>query len=104
MNADERSRYFQELTRNLQHEGLSVKPGTGNGLLPAELEGHHRPLWPHSLRRPFSPKQLTGTYLCVDMEMDGTARIRDELQEVLQGIKTQLKRLIPDIAGQVENG
>lgn len=40
MNADEKSRYFQELSRNLRHEGLTVKPETEEGLLPVELDGH----------------------------------------------------------------
>ena len=39
MNAEARSRYFQELTLNLQHEGFTVKPETEEGLLPVELEG-----------------------------------------------------------------
>ena len=39
MNADEKNRYFQELTLNLQHEGLVVKPETEEGLLPVELDG-----------------------------------------------------------------
>ena len=39
MNAEEKSRYFQELTLNLQHEGFAVKPETEEGLLPVELDG-----------------------------------------------------------------
>ena len=39
MSTDERNRYFQELTRNLQHEGLTIKPETEEGLLPVELDG-----------------------------------------------------------------
>lgn len=39
MNTDEKSRYFQELSRNLRHEGLTVKPETEEGLLPVELDG-----------------------------------------------------------------
>ena len=39
MNAEEKSRYFQELTLNLQHEGFAVKPVTEEGLLPVELDG-----------------------------------------------------------------
>ncbi len=39
MNAEEKSRYFQELTLNLQHEGLTVKPETEEGLLPVEMDG-----------------------------------------------------------------
>ena len=39
MNADEKNRYFQELFRNLRHEGLTVKPETEEGLLPVELDG-----------------------------------------------------------------
>ena len=39
MNAEEKNRYFQELTLNLQHEGLVVKPETEEGLLPVELDG-----------------------------------------------------------------
>ena len=39
MNTDERNRYFQELSRNLRHEGLIVKPETEEGLLPVELDG-----------------------------------------------------------------
>ena len=39
MNADEKNRYFQELSRNLRHEGLTVKPETEEGLLPVELDG-----------------------------------------------------------------
>ncbi len=42
MDTGERSRYFQELTLNLRHEGLSVKPETKEGVLPVELDG--RPL------------------------------------------------------------
>lgn len=41
MNADEKNRYFQELSRNLRHEGLTVKPETEEGLLPVELDGQH---------------------------------------------------------------
>ena len=39
MNAEEKNRYFQELTLNLQHEGFAVKPETEEGLLPVELDG-----------------------------------------------------------------
>lgn len=39
MNADEKNRYFQELSRNLRHEGLTVKPEIEEGLLPVELDG-----------------------------------------------------------------
>ena len=39
MNADEKNRYFQELTLNLRHEGFVVKPETEEGLLPVELDG-----------------------------------------------------------------
>ena len=39
MSIDERNRYFQELSRNLRHEGLIVKPETEEGLLPVELDG-----------------------------------------------------------------
>lgn len=39
MNAEEKSRYFQELTLNLQHEGFVVKPEMEEGLLPLELDG-----------------------------------------------------------------
>ena len=39
MNADERRNYFQELTRNLQYEGLTIKPETEDGFLPVELDG-----------------------------------------------------------------
>ena len=39
MNAEEKRRYFQELTLNLQHEGFTVKPETEEGLLPVELDG-----------------------------------------------------------------
>ena len=38
MDAEEKSRYFQELTLNLQHEGFVVKPETAEGLLPVELD------------------------------------------------------------------
>lgn len=38
MDTDKRSRYFQELTLNLQHEGLTVNPETEDGLLPVELD------------------------------------------------------------------
>ncbi|WP_204789752.1 hypothetical protein [Oscillibacter sp. CU971] len=38
MSAEEKSRYFQELTLNLQHEGFIVKPETAEGLLPVELD------------------------------------------------------------------
>ncbi|USF28478.1 hypothetical protein N510_003440 [Firmicutes bacterium ASF500] len=41
MNVEEKSRYFQELTLNLQHEGFAVKPETEEGLLPVELDGQH---------------------------------------------------------------
>ena len=34
-----KSQYFSELTLNLQHEGLTVKPETEDGLLPVELDG-----------------------------------------------------------------
>ncbi len=39
MNAEEKNRYFQELTLKLQHEGFAVKPETEEGLLPIELDG-----------------------------------------------------------------
>lgn len=39
MSTEERNRYFQELSRNLRHEGLTVKPETEEGLLPVELDG-----------------------------------------------------------------
>ena len=39
MNAEEKSRYFRELTLNLQHEGFVVNPETEEGLLPVELDG-----------------------------------------------------------------
>ena len=39
MNADEKNRHFQELSRNLRYEGLAVKPETEEGLLPVELDG-----------------------------------------------------------------
>ena len=39
MNAEEKTRYFQELTLNLQREGFAVKPETEEGLLPVELDG-----------------------------------------------------------------
>ena len=38
MNAEEKNRYFQELTLNLQHEGFTVKPETEEGPLPVELD------------------------------------------------------------------
>ena len=41
MNTEKRSRYFQELTLNLRHESLTVKPETKDGLLPIELNGQH---------------------------------------------------------------
>ena len=41
MNAEEKTRYFQELTLNLQREGFAVKPETEEGLLPVELDGQH---------------------------------------------------------------
>ena len=41
MNAEEKNRYFQELTLNLQREGFAVKPETEEGLLPVELDGQH---------------------------------------------------------------
>lgn len=33
------SKYFRELTLNLQHAGFVVKPETDEGLLPVELGG-----------------------------------------------------------------
>lgn len=39
MNVEEKNRYFQELTLNLRHEGLTVKPETEDGFLPIELNG-----------------------------------------------------------------
>ena len=39
MNTEEKSRYFQELTLNLQHEGFVVNPETEEGLMPVELDG-----------------------------------------------------------------
>ena len=39
MNAEEKNRYFQELTLNLRHEGFVVKPETEEGHLPVELDG-----------------------------------------------------------------
>ena len=41
MNTEAQNRYFQELTLNLQHEGFTVKPKTGEDLLPVELDGRH---------------------------------------------------------------
>lgn len=38
MNTDEKNRYFQELARNLRHEGFTVKSETEDGLLPVELD------------------------------------------------------------------
>lgn len=38
MNTEEKTSYFRELTRNLRHEGLSIKPETPDGLLPVELD------------------------------------------------------------------
>jgi len=38
MTAEEKSRYFKELTLNLQHEGFTVGPEE-DGLLPVELDG-----------------------------------------------------------------
>ncbi len=38
MNAEEKSKYFQELTLNLRHKGLTVKQETKDGLLPVELD------------------------------------------------------------------
>ena len=35
------SKYFRELTLNLQHAGFVVKPETDEGLLPVELDGQH---------------------------------------------------------------
>ena len=35
------SKYFRELTLNLQHAGFIVKPETDEGLLPVELDGQH---------------------------------------------------------------
>ncbi len=34
-------RYFEELTRNLQYAGFTVKAETEEGLLPVELDGQH---------------------------------------------------------------
>ena len=39
MNTDEKNKYFQKLSLNLRHEGLTVKPETEEGLLPVELGG-----------------------------------------------------------------
>ena len=39
MNAEERNRYFQELTFNLLHESFTVNPETEEGLLLVELDG-----------------------------------------------------------------
>lgn len=39
MSTEERSRYFQELTHNLQREGYTVTLETEEGHLPVELEG-----------------------------------------------------------------
>lgn len=38
MNAEEKSRYFQELTLNLRHKGLTVKQETKDGFLLVELD------------------------------------------------------------------
>lgn len=38
MSTEEKHRYFQELTRNLRHEGLTAGPETGDGLLPVEMD------------------------------------------------------------------
>ena len=37
MTTEKKTDYFKELTLNLRHEGLTVKPETENGLLPIEL-------------------------------------------------------------------
>ena len=39
MNTGEKNKYFQELSRSLRYEGLTVKPETEEGLLPVELDG-----------------------------------------------------------------
>ncbi len=39
MNTEEKARYFQELTLNLQHKGFTVKEESEDGLLPVELDG-----------------------------------------------------------------
>lgn len=39
MSTEGQNRYFQELTLNLQHKGLTVKQETEDGLLPVELDG-----------------------------------------------------------------
>lgn len=39
MSTDEKNRYFQELSRNLRYEGLTVKPETEEGFLPVGLDG-----------------------------------------------------------------
>ena len=40
MNTEEKIRYFQELTLNLQREGFTAAPKE-NGLMPVELDGQH---------------------------------------------------------------
>lgn len=39
MSTGEKNKYFQELSRSLRYEGLTVKPETEEGLLPVELDG-----------------------------------------------------------------
>lgn len=39
IHAEEKSRYFRELARNLQYEGFSVGAQTEDGCLPVELDG-----------------------------------------------------------------
>lgn len=50
----------------------------------------------------FDQEQLAEIYLCVDLEMDGSTRIRDERQEVLRGIMEQIKELVPDVVERAE--
>ncbi len=40
MSTEEKNKYFQELTFNLQREGFNAGPNE-NGLLPVELDGQH---------------------------------------------------------------
>ena len=50
----------------------------------------------------FTPEQLAEIYLCVSLELDGTAIIRAEREEVLKGVLKQLESLLPDVAEQAE--
>ncbi len=75
----EKSRYFQELTLNLQYDGFTVKPETEAGLLTVELDGQR---------------------LCLALE--NSCPMTDERQQYLESAAKQIEQGIPDLEARVK--